>query len=289
MAITTLVCVALTLFCSWTCVTATCPPTYYGSCRETYLALKCSGSTPKNGMYTLAINYENNRVLKSVYCNMEGTHCGSEKGWMRVSELDMTLPGSKCPAGLNEGTYGTKKLCGNRASGCLSTFFKTDGIPYTRVCGFVAGYQDKTPDAFHGKLALIDSTYLDGISITHGKPRKHIWSYAAGGRSDVSSGYDCPCNVGGVDDVPKFVGDDWYCESGNPTAHTIYKFFGNDVLWDGKKCTGKEPPCCKNPSLPYFNKNLGAPVNDDIELRVCHNEVFANEDVPIESYRFYVQ
>ena len=86
-------------------------------------------------------------------------------------------------------------------------------------------YQDGSPDAFHGKLAKIDSTYLDGISLTYGSnPRKHIWSLATGDVSGRSLIYDCPCNVGAPDTVPYFVGHDYYCESGNPTCVTSYQF-----------------------------------------------------------------
>ena len=262
-----------------------CPP-FYSSCRDTYLAIKCAGGTPASGEYNIAIG---NRLPIKVYCDMESTNCGPNKGWMRVAKLDMTVAGSECPAGLDEGMYGSKKLCGNRASGCKSTTFNTSGVPYTEVCGFVAGYQYKTPDAFHGKSASIDSTYVDGISITRGTPRKHIWSYAAGVTSGTIGGSDCPCNVGGPDNVPTFVKDNWYCESGNPTNQVEYKFFPDDVLWDGKKCTLKEPPCCTIPSLPYFRTDVEGISTDNIELRVCHNQGFNDEDVPLESYQFLVQ
>ena len=69
--------------------------------------------------------------------------------------MDMTK-GSKCPEGFDEGMYGSKKLCGNRGSGCLSTSINTFGAPYTEVCGYVAGYQYKSPDAFRGKAASIE-------------------------------------------------------------------------------------------------------------------------------------
>ena len=207
---------------------------------------------------------------------------------MRVAQLDMTKY-AHCPSGLTEGMYGSKKLCGSRIVGCSSTHFNTLGVPYTEVCGFVAAYQDKTPDGFRGKGAKIDSTYLDGISLTYGSPRKHIWSLAAGLRSGVNSVLDCPCNTGGADTVPTFVSSDYYCESGNPTTGIAYKFYSNDVLWDGKMCTLREPPCCKCPWLPYFHKTIGEVTTSSIELRLCHDEAFANEDIPIESYEFFVR
>ena len=35
-----------------------------------------------------------------VYCDMEGSNCGGEGGWMRVADIDMTIPGTNCPEGL---------------------------------------------------------------------------------------------------------------------------------------------------------------------------------------------
>ena len=146
---------------------------------------------------------------------------------------------------------------------------------HTQRCGFLAGYQYKTPDGFHGKTASIDSIYLDGISLTHDKPRKHI-------RSGTASDHECPCNTGNPDTVPTFAGNDWYCESGNPTAYVKYEFFPNDVLCDGKQCTMLETKCCTlRPLVPYF---LGSATTDTVEMRLCHNE-----DITIESYRFFVQ
>ena len=45
------------------------------------------------------------------------------------------------------------------------------------------GYQIGSPDAFATGLQTVsplDSYYVHGISITHGTPRNHIWTYAAG-------------------------------------------------------------------------------------------------------------
>ena len=209
---------------------------------------------------------------------------------MRVAQLDMTFQGSKCPAGLKQGLYGGKTLCGSQPiAGCSSTFFNNFGVPYSEVCGFVVAYQDGSPDAFQIKSEDIDSAYLDGISITYGsRPRKHIWSLAAGVASGRSLEYDCPCNVGAPDTVPYFVGHDYYCESGNPTRDTRQQFFP-DVLWDGKSCTLNEVPCCKDPWLPYFRKELGGLSTDPIELRICHHQPGSDEDVPIESYEFFVR
>ena len=44
--------------------------------------------------------YQNQAAdCSAVYCDMEGTHCGGEGGWMRVAHLNMTDPSSQCPVG----------------------------------------------------------------------------------------------------------------------------------------------------------------------------------------------
>ena len=45
-------------------------------------------------------------------------------------------------------------------------------------------HQYGSPDGFNTGTDSIDSHYIDGISITHGNPRTHLWSYVAG---------NCPC------------------------------------------------------------------------------------------------
>ena len=49
---------------------------------------------------------------------------------------------------------------------------------YSQVCGRVEGYQYGTPDAIQkgDNHDNIDSYYVDGISLTRGSPRQHIWT-----------------------------------------------------------------------------------------------------------------
>ncbi len=42
-----------------------------------------------------------------------------------------------------------------------------------------AVYLVGSPDAFHGPMSSIDESYVDGLSITHGSPRQHVWTFAA--------------------------------------------------------------------------------------------------------------
>ena len=65
-------------------------------------------------------------------------------------------------------------------AGCYSAYFTTYNAPYSRVSGMVVGYQKGSTDGFltYVRKTSINDPYLDGVSITCGSPRKHIWSYA---------------------------------------------------------------------------------------------------------------
>jgi len=75
--------------------------------------------------------------------------------------------------------------------------------------------------------------YVDGISITLGSPRKHVWTYAAGISDDHDKNCcNCPCATHPGPPPPAFVGNDYYCESGNVGAHDVL-YYLSDPLWDG--------------------------------------------------------
>ena len=99
----------------------------------------------------------------------------------------------------------------------------------------------------------------------------------------------CPCNTGSTVSVPAFIGDDYFCESGNPLNAFSITFYSDDPLWDGEGCGGIEGHCCNVPGIPWLNKALNSPTTDDIELRVCGNEPISNEDTPISQYEIYIK
>ena len=129
----------------------------------------------------------------------------------------------------------------------------------------------------------VDDIYVDGVSITHGYPRSHIWTFAAGGTERGG----CPCSNGGGDPVPNYIGNNYYCESGAATgANTDGIIYGGDPLWDGQQCEGQ---CCsEGKSPPWFQVDLPNPTSDDIEVRICADENTTNEDVPIGLMEIYV-
>ena len=108
------------------------------------------------------------------------------------------------------------------------------------MCGRIVGYQYGSSDAISGrKHNNINSHYVDGISLTRGSPRQHIWTFIAGLFDNIqNSHYNCPCTNGSTQTVQSFVGNDYFCESGNPdTNWKPIKFYTTDPLWDNKGCS----------------------------------------------------
>ena len=86
----------------------------------------------------------------------------------------------------------------------------------------VRGYQFGSTDAFDSSYNTIDSPYVHRVSITYGNnTRKHLWTYAAGIFQNILVSYDCPCNTGYISQYypPLFVGNHYYCESGNNLSY----------------------------------------------------------------------
>ena len=146
------------------------------------------------------------------------------------------------------------------------------------MCGRVRGYQYSAPNAFLTSNSSIDSYYLSGVSLTHGPPeaRQHVWSFAAGFGEHNIDGHGCPCanRSSALAVVPSFVGNDFFCESGNPRAGSAPTVFYREPLWDGQGCTS--PPCCElsyppGVTAPWFCKQLPQTTTDDIEARICHS------------------
>ena len=254
------------------------------SCKE---VLQLAPQSP-SGLYWL--RGTDNRPIH-MYCDMERSCKGVAGGWMRVASINMTDTSSTCPSGLKTLTDPIRRCAMNINSiGCSSTMLSVQGIEYSQVCGKIIGYQDKTPDAFSG--GTIDSSYVDGISLTHGtQPRKHIWTFAGALHEHYShlTGI-CPCinaSITPPPPVPDFVGNDYFCDTASKDFHQFI-FYGEDPLWDGAGC-GEYNTCCEFNSLPWFRKEISPQTSHDIEMRLCASEDRANEDINFETLEIYVQ
>ena len=60
-----------------------------------------------------------------------------------------------------------------------------------------------------------------------------------------------------------------------------------NVLWDGAGCPLGDP-CCSDPNLPWFYRQLNQTTQDNIEVRSCQDEEFANEAILITNIELYI-
>ena len=267
-----------------------CPQTVKtaASCKEIYA---CNPDSP-SGYYWISKG-SSPPELVMMYCGMNLTRCGNiTGGWTRVAHFDMTIPDGTCPSPLE--TVSSPRSCSRAGdAGCSSVNYTTFGINYAQVCGRAIGYQRSTADGFYGYAGLgkdIDSPYVDGLSITYGSPRHHLWTYAVGnaesGDADrPGSGITCPCAPVSGAQPPSFVQNHYYCESGNRAGLAAHRWFTEDPLWDGEGCPTNNT-CCDPPNLPWFNRAIETPSTADIELRLCQDQ--SAEDVGLELFELYV-
>ena len=216
--------------------------------------------------------------------------CGGTGGWRRVVYLNFTDPNTPCPSGWQLTSH-SKRTCGRVSTGqftCDSVTFPVSGGDYTRVCGRIIAYQDLSTGAFEpyddGEVTTIEGSYVSGVSLTHGSPRQHIWTFASGLSEYEDGNFVCPCDTAYNITIPPFVAGDYFCESGRNSGPNI--FHSDDPLWDGDGCTASST-CCSFNNPPYFTKQLPTPTTDDIEARLCND--YTPEDTPIEFIELYVQ
>jgi hypothetical protein len=145
----------------------------------------------------------------------------------------------------------------------------------------------------------LEDTYVDGVSLTHGPAgsRQHIWTFVAvlyetGPDYASRLGSVCPCtesNTHWPHQIPSFIGNSYFCDSGNPgpdfSNSTTYL---DDPLWDGEGC-GTCSTCCQLNNPPWFCMTLPQPTMDDLEVRICGDQEISNEDTNIELMDIYVQ
>ena len=224
--------------------------------------------------------------------------CGGP-GWRRVAYLNMSdTTQTSCPGDWELITT-PKRSCGRPVNAsnhtCYSANYSTEGIGYSRVCGRIIGYQFGSPDAFilenKDEPQTIDGAYVDGVSLTYGNPRQHIWTFAAA-LQESESIHSCPCtDINREIDItiPPYVGNDYFCETGVPSGQTRdYILYADDPLWDGEGC-GPTSACCTFNNPPWFCKQLPQPTNDDLEIRLCSSNYEHLENTPVELVEIYTK
>ena len=227
----------------------------------------------------------------NIYCNM-GELCGTGGGWTRLAYLDMSDSTVNCPTGFRLYQSRGVRACGRPVSSggsCSSVQYPSNGISYSQICGRVVGYQYNSPDDVDtGTSNNINTYYVDGVSITRGSPRQHVWTLMGG--LTESSTYKCPCSSDNPQLEVTFIGSNYFCESGNSNNDWTQTLYTGDPLWDGQGCGTNETACCSAPGLPWFHRDYGnVTTTDYIELRVCADESTNNEDVPVSFYEIYIK
>ena len=214
----------------------------------------------------------------SVYCDMTRSCGGVAGGWMRVAHLNMTNTSHQCPSGLRQRTDSGVRTCApySDSATCSSVLLEPNGLHYSSVCGRIKAYQVSTLDGFYQtRSGGIDSYYVDGVSLTHGRStRHHIWTFSCRNRSGRNG---CSCGS-----VPAFVGNDYFCDGVDTSTINL-----NNPLWDGEDCGSNT--CCSFNTPPWFYKQLSQPTTDNVEMRVCRNQERSNEDVAIEVVEIYIK
>ena len=227
----------------------------------------------------------------SVYCDMTRSCGGVTGGWMRVAELDMTNSSHQCPCSLMERNDSPNiRTCVRNEflGGCSSVELSTANIQYSTVCGRIKAYQVGRPNQFRLRISTdIDSHYVDGVSLTYGSPRQHIWTLAAARDENQT----CVCSGTNGTFPPEFVGQDYFCEAGSElNQNPLRTLASEDPLWDGDGCNRAGNTCCSFNNPPWFYKQLPQPTTDDIEMRVCrHTYIIRGNDVAIEIVEMYVK
>ena len=257
-----------------------------------YPAVSCAALPPSSPSGYYWVRASNGSAVR-VYCDMTLSCGGVTRGWMRVAELDMTNSSQQCPSGLQERIDSGIRTCGrtNDSPGCSSVTFTVPSI-YSQMCGKIIGYQIGTPDTFGNSIGRsIDTFYVDGVSLTHGNPRQHIWTFAAG-LDEVATipQFNCPCThtptASQATLPPAFVGNDYFCDTG-ASGHFSGAFQPDDPLWDGAGC-GSLNTCCSFNNPPWFYRQLPQHTTDDIEMRLCLDQGGVDEGMVVEMVDIYI-
>ena len=218
-----------------------------------------------------------------VYCDMTRS-CGNiTGGWTRVGSINITENDTQCPGNLLK--HEDSNTCGVAFSlpNCSSVNFSVNSIRYSKVCGKIKAFPIGSLEAFHGIFHSIDHAYVDGISLTYGHPRQHIWTLAAG---TIENNISCPCTdncqANSITPPPSFVNKDYFCDTGSEDH--------NNPLWNRGSCVAMNTCSSYNsPSPPWFYRDLSHTTTEDIEMRVCVDEGRSNEDIAIETIEIFVQ
>eukprot|EP00731_Ephydatia_muelleri_P013441 Em0007g751a len=229
-------------------------------------------------------------------------HCGG-LNWTRIAYLNMTDLNQTCPSNWTLVTYPgnsgtTLRACQRKNAGsCDVAYYSVKGKRYTQICGRIVANAYGQTEAFNSYLTgvtSINSYYLDGMDITRGNPRQHVWSFASSTTRMNTLNYLCPCSNKNLNinssSVPPFVGSNYFCDCGAPPYQSDAPgvHYYNHIMWSGTDC----PPystCCSFSTPPWFWRVLPNSTTDDIEVRQCANNVLMDENIDAIIVEVYIK
>jgi hypothetical protein len=201
-------------------------------------------------------------------------------GWTLLFRLN---DGDPCPAGWVSAPRGCRRPDAGGANQSTARVALPHAIGEFR--GSVRALGFGVSDAFDvsGATGSIDDNYVDGLSITQGAPRRHLFTYAHGATDPFTEQpSSCPCAGGHL--PPAFVGASFRCEAPrraadpNDLSSRFYDF--DDILFDG--ATIDDAVCVDAPeSEPAFYVTSTVASADDVELRLLSDQATSNEDTAI--------
>ena len=217
--------------------------------------------------------------------------CGCGEWRLVIDEKYLHPYNDACPNTWNEFTTAGRQFCARQTNDftmavCDSATFTVSGDDYNQVCGRIVGYGEGLNTGFMD-ASDIDSFPVNGLSLTYGTgPRNHIWTFAIG-EIEEATATDvlgvCPCHMDFGGGTPIFVGEDYFCESGNNGLMSDMGHYLDDPLWDGRQCFGE---CCNS---PYFIKTLSNPTSGPLEIRICNIADSNSGNILVERIEIYVQ
>ncbi len=239
-------------------------------------------------------SYVTEVTKKYILCSPSNTCNCRERDdtWIQVGHLNMTNSSQSCPPAWDTINTTNVRGCGLRhARSCDSVFYSTGGLKYSEVCGRIIAYQYGRPEAFYTGTDDINSYYIHGVSLTHGLPRKHVWTFVNARDETADPLFLCPCMLSNSStwtySIPSFVENNYFCAAAtrNKPNRQLYT---DNPLWDGVGCSGNNT-CCQFNQPPWFCRTLPAPTTDDLEVRICADYVTSDENTYISNLDLYVK